>query len=435
MRRVAVLSWACLLVLVALPLLNGPRAAQWEYLSMAGVRSTCIRADPDNERIFVGTYEGFHYMDIPTGAWTERDEEGCIGRQVLSIAGSWAHPLRVITGRENAFFKGYVELSDDLGENGQTVYSSNGGRVVGIDFLPWGPPEDHYYACTLPDVVRGEFARSMDGGATWTLMPPTHHYAMTAVEADPVSGAIYLAGDQRVTRSYDEGQTWVPAWDGLPPGQVVRCLAAYPGGELVIEEHMFAGSDSGLYEAMLLYGEPWRSILAEGCRRVAMVPWFHEIGHWYRPAVVTTDGRVLVEQGGDWIDETGNLAGLQPIDLDYCWVGRMLYVVTANAGVFRAPFGGSGGAEGGGIVAAPPLAQPNPFRPVTRLSFTLDQPGPAGLEILDAAGRRVAVLLRGWCPAGRSEVPWRPGAAASGVYFARLSTPAGSSTLRLIRLR
>jgi hypothetical protein len=38
--------------------------------------------EPVNGRIFVGTLEGFHYLEQATGVWTNRDWEGWIGRQV-----------------------------------------------------------------------------------------------------------------------------------------------------------------------------------------------------------------------------------------------------------------------------------------------------------------------------------------------------------------
>jgi len=421
-------SALCFGLLLASPI----TAAEWEYLSMDGIHSNCIVVDEENDRIFVGTMEGFHYLDLPTGVWTDRDWDGYIGRQTYAVAGHPTHDRRVITGRENAFFKGYIELSEDLGATEDVVYNSGAGTVVDIECSTADINE--YYACTWPDVVRGEFVRSRDGGATWTCLAPTQHFAMTAIAPDPSSEAVYLAGDARVTRTYNGGDTWQAAWDGLPLGEIVHCLAGDPGGEVVVQEHMFAGNDVGLYEAMLLYGQPWTLILDQGTRRVAMVGWSHEMGTYYRPAVVTTDGRVLVERGS-WIDETGNLAGRQPVDLVYCWYDRMLYVVTATSGVYRALFGGESGVGEPGLIGTGPTASPNPFRPVTRLAFTLAQPGPANLEVLDVSGRRIATLLDGWQSAGRHELVWQPADPAAGVYFARLRTAGGSGTLRLIRLR
>lgn len=423
-------SALCFGLLLASPI----TAAEWEYLSMEGVRSNCIVVDEENDRVFVGTMEGFHYLDLATGAWTNRDWDGYIGRQTYAVAGHPMHDQRVITGRENAFFKGYIELSEDLGVTEEQVYDSGAGTVVDIERSTRDTEE--YFACTWPDVVRGEFVRSRDGGATWTCLAPTQHYAMTAIAPDPASSAVYLAGDARVTRTYDGGDTWQPAWDGLPVGEIVHCLAADPGGEVIFEEHMFAGNDVGLYEAMLFYGQPWTRILDQGTRRVAMVAWYHEMGPYHLPAVVTTDGRVLIQRG-TWIDETGNLAGLEPVDLAYCWYDHMLYVATATSGVFRAPFGGWSAVEEPPQAGGGPTASPNPFRPATRLAFTLPEPGPASIEVFDASGRRMVTLLNGWQNAGRHEVTWRPGpnAGPAGAFFARLSTADGSRTLRLIRLR
>jgi len=70
-------------------------------------------------------------------------------------------------------------------------------------------------------------------------------------------------------------------------------------------------------------------------------------------------------------------------------------------------------------------AAPNPFNPRTMVPFTLAAPGEVALDIHDAAGRRVARLLRAALPAGAHAVAWdgrdaRGRPCPSGVYFARL---------------
>ena len=75
------------------------------------------------------------------------------------------------------------------------------------------------------------------------------------------------------------------------------------------------------------------------------------------------------------------------------------------------------------------LAQnaPNPFNPSTKIAFRTDQSGPARLEVFNARGQLVRVLVDGALEAGVHEVVWdgqtQAGQqAASGTYFYRLST-------------
>ena len=72
---------------------------------------------------------------------------------------------------------------------------------------------------------------------------------------------------------------------------------------------------------------------------------------------------------------------------------------------------------------------PNPFNPVTTICFQVPAGQHVRLAVYDVKGRRVALLLDGEVPAGRQEIAWqgRDDAGrglASGVYMARLETPA-----------
>ncbi|HOX25524.1 MAG TPA: FlgD immunoglobulin-like domain containing protein [Candidatus Krumholzibacteria bacterium] len=75
------------------------------------------------------------------------------------------------------------------------------------------------------------------------------------------------------------------------------------------------------------------------------------------------------------------------------------------------------------------LAQnaPNPFNPATKISFRTGQNGPARLDVFNARGQLVRVLVDGELAAGQYEAIWdgktQTGQqAASGTYFYRLST-------------
>ncbi len=88
------------------------------------------------------------------------------------------------------------------------------------------------------------------------------------------------------------------------------------------------------------------------------------------------------------------------------------------------------------------LAQnvPNPFNPMTTISFGIAEPAHVTLRIYDAAGRLVRVLVNERRPAGRYDITWdgHDGAgrtAASGVYFYRLNAGAFEKTRKMVLLK
>jgi hypothetical protein len=90
---------------------------------------------------------------------------------------------------------------------------------------------------------------------------------------------------------------------------------------------------------------------------------------------------------------------------------------------------------------------PNPFNPSTSIPYTVGTPSGTGaapdvqLEIYDAAGHRVAMLVRGPVPPGHYRAEWNGTAddgarLASGTYFARLRVDGNEARARkLIMLK
>jgi hypothetical protein len=82
---------------------------------------------------------------------------------------------------------------------------------------------------------------------------------------------------------------------------------------------------------------------------------------------------------------------------------------------------------------------PNPFNPVTTIAYAVPDGGAdIDLAVFNIAGVRVATLVSGRVPAGRSSVTWdgtddRGAHVASGVYFVRL-TAVGASLTRKVTL-
>ena len=92
--------------------------------------------------------------------------------------------------------------------------------------------------------------------------------------------------------------------------------------------------------------------------------------------------------------------------------------------------------------AKPSLRQnhPNPFNPVTEISFELPRSAPVDLKVFDAAGRLVRVLVKGSMPAGVNVARWdgrneRGSSVASGVYFYELRSESYVERRRMVLAR
>jgi len=83
---------------------------------------------------------------------------------------------------------------------------------------------------------------------------------------------------------------------------------------------------------------------------------------------------------------------------------------------------------------------PNPGPGVRTFEFTLARPGSVRLGVYDVSGRLVQALVGGQLPAGAHSVSWSEvshGGArvGNGLYFARLETPEGTRTLKVLELK
>jgi nitroreductase len=83
---------------------------------------------------------------------------------------------------------------------------------------------------------------------------------------------------------------------------------------------------------------------------------------------------------------------------------------------------------------------PNPFNPITTISYTLGESGPIDLAVLDIAGRVVRTLASGRADAGDHSVVWdgrndSGKEVASGIYLYRMRAAAFNETRKLVLLR
>ena len=78
---------------------------------------------------------------------------------------------------------------------------------------------------------------------------------------------------------------------------------------------------------------------------------------------------------------------------------------------------------------------PNPFKPATRISFTLPSKLFASLKVFDALGREVSILVSEELPAGTYSQQWNAKGLPSGVYFYQLQAGLFTETKKLILLK
>lgn len=79
-------------------------------------------------------------------------------------------------------------------------------------------------------------------------------------------------------------------------------------------------------------------------------------------------------------------------------------------------------------------AYPNPFNPSTSLSFTLPQTAGVKLTIFNVLGQAAEVLFDAPLAAGEYSMVWDASAYPSGLYFAKLETTTGLSTVHKLTL-
>jgi hypothetical protein len=90
---------------------------------------------------------------------------------------------------------------------------------------------------------------------------------------------------------------------------------------------------------------------------------------------------------------------------------------------------------GGPATVSLGAAVPNPFNPVTRISFSLPEERFVRLVVYDVSGRQVVRLVDGVRSAGHHMVEWNAAGMPSGVYYCRMEAGDFTATRRVILLK
>ena len=80
-------------------------------------------------------------------------------------------------------------------------------------------------------------------------------------------------------------------------------------------------------------------------------------------------------------------------------------------------------------------AYPNPFNPVTNISYGLPTDTQVTLNIYDVEGRRISTLVQGLRQAGNHTIEWNAEGYPSGVYFVKLDAGEFTQTQKLMLVK
>jgi hypothetical protein len=238
---------------------------------------------------------------------------------------------------------------------------------------------------------QGRLWSSTDAGATWTQSasngPASHYFYGTALLVSPTNPLIAYVGGAgysgpAVYKTVDGGVTWTPMSTGLPNTLVFGLTF-----DNDVDQNLFASAEAGPYRYDAGTAT-WSSIL--GTEAPLTNYWCLESVPELSVIRYGTYGR------GIWDYRVFAPASADEID-------------TARPG-FR--------------------LDPNPARERATARFDLAAPGRVRIELFDVTGRRVTSILDATLPAGPGEIGFSLAtdegrALESGVYFARMTSPAG----------
>ncbi len=144
-----------------------------------------------------------------------------------------------------------------------------------------------------------------------------------------------------------------------------------------------------------------------------------------------TDGVVTFTTVKSWatVDFCFEVTGVTHATLDYDSAANLVTESCEGGDVY--------GAGNERLVAHTGLDQnqPNPFNPVTEISFRLATAGQVRLAVYNVKGELVENLARGTYGEGLHVFTWDARTSPSGVYFYRLEAPGFRETRKMIMLK
>jgi photosystem II stability/assembly factor-like uncharacterized protein len=402
----------------------------WISIGGIGVALTRLHFNSNGDTLYAGTLEGYKFYSLYSTQWMSKEMSGYIGRTVWAVSSIPGRYSRIITGRVNAFFKGYIEVNDNFSIQGTIVRNSQGGKFTDIKFCPLNP--DTVFACGFSDITPGDLVKSVNGGANWTLLSGYLHTAMTEIAVNPQNNnIIFVSGDGKITKSTDYGESWTSSYSGLPSNLGCYTVTLNPFNSQIL----LTSNDNGIYRS-LDGGGNWVQVSNIACRRITFHPNYLNLV----AAISFSSYKVLLstDAGLNWADSTGTLSVPATVDLAFSRNDNSLYIASSTSGVYKKLFTVTGVRMNEKIVPADfSLKQnfPNPFNPSTKIKFDIPEVSNVKLAVYDMQGKELTVLVNDRLIAGSYEVIFNGSDLPSGAYTCVLKAGKYSSAIKLVLIK
>jgi hypothetical protein len=412
------------------------QTGNWISIGGTGQTLTRLHFNSNADTLYAGTIEGYRFYSLLSSQWVIKEMPGYIGRTVWALSTVPGRPARIITGRVNAFFKGYIELNDNFSIQGTIVRNSQGGKFTDIKYFFDHP--DTMLACAFSDITPGDLAKSTNGGTNWTLITAYLHNAMTEIAINPASSNIvYVSGDGKITKSTNYGDTWFSSYNGLQSNLGCYCVTINP----INPQILLTSNDSGIYRSTDA-GQNWNKVFGTTCRRIAFHPNFQGVA----AGITFSPYKVLLSTnfGLTWLDSTSSFPGSTMIDLAFSKYDNNLYVASAANGIYKRLFMLTGiSKEENHIPSGFKLFQnyPNPFNQSSIIKFQIpnkevrSQKSEVRIIIYDILGNEIQMLVNEELQPGTYEVTFDGSNYPSGVYYYQLLFGDFKETKKLILLK
>jgi photosystem II stability/assembly factor-like uncharacterized protein len=374
----------------------------WEHI-LGGDGFYCLVDPTDNDIIFAEYQNGGLNKSTNGGSWFNGAMDGVDSWDRIN----WSMPVIMAPGNPTTMFLGThrVYQSTDQGDYWNAISGDLTGGDQGAGF---GTITTLASSPANPAVVMA----GTDDGRVWIYSPLFGDWNnisaglpdrwITRVAFDPTSASILyvtLSGmrweeyEGRVFKSVNGGGTWTDISDDLPEAPV-NCLVVDPD----LTERIYVGTDVGCY--------------------------------------------YTINGGASWLVLGSGLPNAPVLDLKFHQGTRTLVAGTHGRSMFSLVLPITSG-----VGDNPELASglgltnhPNPFNPLTTVSFVLDQATTVSVDVIDVRGRLVNRLHQGSLGAGPHEVRWdgRSGAGRdmpSGMYFVQVKTGPRTSRHKMTLIR